>query len=314
MGVKAVTDNSTNAPIQSATQAPPSDSSDQPYSSIWLRNVFDLKPATPPKSDEVVKTNLPPPGVHLTGITTIFGPKRAMFMVQDAPEPGKPAKPERSVILSEGQRQDVLEVLEIHPKERTVKIKVEELVSTITFETNRPAGAAPAMANGGGPGRAPGASGGGMPGRPVRREGSGLGVPLPQGSGSRAAPQANYGQPAYGGGGFGGGYAQPTAAATTGASIPGSALFTPVTSPSTPAPSQAEPIAGDVQAVLAAAGNLAHADEIAAGVFPKVPLPEDLENLINSGQTSAAAESGTASSTVPPPLGSKVTGSIPLPP
>src|SRR4051812_47174959 len=73
-----------------------------PYHAIVERNVFDLKPPPPP-TPPVTVTNTPPPNVKLTGITTILGNKRALFMVQEASVPGKPANKEESYILTEGQ-------------------------------------------------------------------------------------------------------------------------------------------------------------------------------------------------------------------
>src|SRR5690348_6027189 len=84
------------------------------YHAIVERNVFDLKAPPPPVTAAPV-TNTPPPNVKLTGITTILGNKRALFMVQEAPVGGKPQK-EESYILTEGQRQGALEVLEINDK------------------------------------------------------------------------------------------------------------------------------------------------------------------------------------------------------
>lgn len=106
--------------------------SSNPYGVIVQRNVFDLKdpPPPPPKED----TNPPPPNVELTGIMTIFGHRQALFMVQDAAVPGKPPKSAESYILTEGQRQGVLQVLEIDEKNSRVKIKNDGIVSTITFE------------------------------------------------------------------------------------------------------------------------------------------------------------------------------------
>lgn len=107
-----------------------------PYDVIVHRNVFDLMdppPLLPPKDD----TTPPPPNVELTGIMTILGDKRALFMVQDVTPPGKPPKSAESYILTEGQRQGVLEVLEIDAKNAKVKIKNDGIVSTITFEKSK---------------------------------------------------------------------------------------------------------------------------------------------------------------------------------
>src|SRR5438445_5556396 len=88
-----------------------------PFSAIVERNVFALKDPPPPPPLEV-KTNTPPPNIRLTGITTIFGTsnKRALFMVQEIGIPGKPIGKEESYILTEGQRQGAIEVLEIDEK------------------------------------------------------------------------------------------------------------------------------------------------------------------------------------------------------
>jgi len=108
---------------------------DQPYSAIWVRNVFDLKPPPPPPSN--VASNTPPANIKLLGISTMLGNKRAILSVQEVAGPGRPPGKEQSYVMTEGQRQGPLEVLEIDPPNRKVKIKNEELVSTITFDTNK---------------------------------------------------------------------------------------------------------------------------------------------------------------------------------
>jgi hypothetical protein len=108
---------------------------DSPYNPIVERNIFDLH--DPPPPPEPKPTNAPPPNIHLTGIPTILGKKQAYFMVQSAPVGGKPAQQDKFMTLSEGQRQEMLEVLEINPKAKLVKISNSGNVSTITFETNK---------------------------------------------------------------------------------------------------------------------------------------------------------------------------------
>lgn len=108
---------------------------DNPYNAIVERNIFDLHDPPPPPAPK--PTNEPPPNIHLTGITTILGKKQAYFMLQSRPLPGKPAAPDRYMTLVEGERREMLEVLEINPKMKTVKISNEGTVSTITFETNK---------------------------------------------------------------------------------------------------------------------------------------------------------------------------------
>jgi hypothetical protein len=109
------------------------DTTENPYHAIVERNVFDLKKPDPPAA----LTNAPatpPPNVKLTGITTVLGPKKALFMVKDVDTPGKPPNKEESVILREGERQGALEVLEINEKAETVRIKNDGTVSVLTFE------------------------------------------------------------------------------------------------------------------------------------------------------------------------------------
>src|SRR5712672_1994045 len=79
-----------------AAQAVTADSkaSSNPYSGIVDRNVFGLKDAPPPPPPPDNKP--PPPKITLTGITTIFGNKRALMkapVAAKATEPGKPPEP-----------------------------------------------------------------------------------------------------------------------------------------------------------------------------------------------------------------------------
>jgi hypothetical protein len=186
-------------------------STEASYSSIWLRNVFDLKPVISVTTKDP-STIEPPPNIKLQGITTIFGDKRAILSVQPTASPGKPAGKEESYTLSEGQRQGSVEVVEINPKARKVKIKVDDLVSIITFETNKAAG-------GGGPGggvpRVPGAP---PPTRGFNNVGNNGGYAPTAAPVNSAAPAVPFRpvrtagdtqvMPQGGGGGYAGGYAQ----------------------------------------------------------------------------------------------------------
>jgi hypothetical protein len=117
-----------------------------PFSAIVERNVFALKDPPPPPPLEV-KTNTPPPNIRLTGITTIFGTsnKRALFMVQEIGIPGKPAGKEESYILTEGQRQGAIEVLEIDEKKNSVKIKNDGNEAVLTLDDKVKLPSAPAI-------------------------------------------------------------------------------------------------------------------------------------------------------------------------
>ncbi len=118
----------------SAANAVTSDSSGNPYQSIIDRNVFSLKPPPPPPDPtEVNKPQVLK--ITLTGITTILGNKRVLM--KTAPPAGKPGeapKSEQSYILTEGQRDGDIEVLEIDDKAWSVKVNNAGSVQTLTFE------------------------------------------------------------------------------------------------------------------------------------------------------------------------------------
>jgi len=111
-----------------------SDTSDNPYQSIVDRNVFSLKPPAPPADPaEVNKPTVVK--ITLTGMTTILGNKRVLM--KTAPPPGKPGegpKSELSYILTEGERQGDIEVLEIDEKGGSVKVNNAGTIQTLTFE------------------------------------------------------------------------------------------------------------------------------------------------------------------------------------
>lgn len=122
--------------------------SDNPYGAIVERNIFDLHDPPPPAVDDK-KDKGPPPNIKLTGITTIFGAKQALFILNKPGAAGKPPSTQ-SLILSEGQRSGDLEVLEINPKGRLARIKLDDVESTLNIETNK--GAITQQAGGGAPG------------------------------------------------------------------------------------------------------------------------------------------------------------------
>ncbi|HEV2391770.1 MAG TPA: hypothetical protein VG146_05330 [Verrucomicrobiae bacterium] len=101
------------------------------YASIPERNAFGLK--SPP---QINVTSAPPqlPKLILTGITTILGNKRALML--EAPPANKPAdRPkEESLILTEGQRQGDVEVLQIDEKAGSVMVNHSGQIMTLTFE------------------------------------------------------------------------------------------------------------------------------------------------------------------------------------
>jgi hypothetical protein len=95
------------------------------YGAIVRRNAFNLREPEPPKPPPE-----PPPTikVNLTGITTLLSNKRVFLLIQ---EQGK--QPE-SKMLSEGDRDGQIEVISINEVEGSVKIKIGDKESVLTFE------------------------------------------------------------------------------------------------------------------------------------------------------------------------------------
>ncbi len=112
-----------------AAQAATLDPSTSPYQGIVDRNVFGLK-AKVSDADDVAPV-APPPKLTLTGITTILGNKRALLTT-----PAVPNKPAESLMLTEGQRDGEVEVLEIDEVAGTVKVKNHGIEQTLDFKTD----------------------------------------------------------------------------------------------------------------------------------------------------------------------------------
>lgn len=124
------------------------------FQQIPKRNVFGLKEPEQPSP-----TNAPPqiPRLILTGITTILGNKRALLKEQPLAQPGRTADPAKDIsyILTEGQREGSVEVLQIDEKVGSVKVLNSGVIMTLTFEKDGaklpvtpPPGNAPGMAAG----------------------------------------------------------------------------------------------------------------------------------------------------------------------
>jgi len=103
-----------------------------PYEIISSRNIFGLG-----KETVVINQELPKPAtdVKLVGITTL-GSKQALLTVNEPMADGKTAP--RFCTLCEGQQFGGVEVLEINPKARSVKVRKDSLESTIYFATAEP--------------------------------------------------------------------------------------------------------------------------------------------------------------------------------
>ncbi len=98
------------------------------YREIAARNAFGL--VEPPV--ENIPPPLPPPKITLTGITALCGNKRALLKWLEATKPGQAPK-EQTCILTEGQRQDDVVVLEIDVQAGTVKVNNHGVVQTVSF-------------------------------------------------------------------------------------------------------------------------------------------------------------------------------------
>jgi hypothetical protein len=109
-----------------------------PYAQIVARNVFDLNP--PPKFDPSAAQKAdPPPKITPNGIMDVFGHLQVLFK---APDSGKPPK-DNSYILSEGQRQDDIEVMKIDEKAGLVTFNNHGTVQELALAST-PASSAPA--------------------------------------------------------------------------------------------------------------------------------------------------------------------------
>jgi hypothetical protein len=108
----ASANNPSPANPSSASSSSASSSSASPYAAIAVRNIFGLNPPVVTTNDpnELLLASLPK--ITPTGIMSVFGQSKVLFKVADAAKARPPAK-EEFYILSEGQRQDDIEVMAI---------------------------------------------------------------------------------------------------------------------------------------------------------------------------------------------------------
>jgi hypothetical protein len=117
-----------NAGLRAASPSSPNNPSpENPYATVAVRNIFGLNPpALPPDPSLDAEKNLPK--ITPTGIMSVFGYTQVLFKVAAAAgavaKAGQPAK-EEFYILSQGQRQDDIEV-----------IKIDEKNSLVTFDNH----------------------------------------------------------------------------------------------------------------------------------------------------------------------------------
>jgi hypothetical protein len=160
-----------------------------PYATVIERNIFGLNPPPPPNANP--QDANPPAKITPNGIMDILGELQVLFKVAQPPKPGNPPTPEETYILSEGQRQDDIEVVKIDEKNSVVTFNNHGETQTLPLVTTMPAStpaAAPAAPGGPGGRFSPGFvnPGGGPGGRLSRGAGGGAG-------GSGGAGGANYG-------------------------------------------------------------------------------------------------------------------------
>jgi hypothetical protein len=104
-----------SASTRAATVAT-AESSNHPYQNIPATNVFRLK--SPAQPEPVPPP--PPPQITLQGFTTIPGRAHVLFKVMMPAKPPEPAK-EIAYVLSEGEREGEIRVLEINEQAGTAK-------------------------------------------------------------------------------------------------------------------------------------------------------------------------------------------------
>ncbi len=112
------------------------ESSANRYHAIPERNVFGLKPADKQAAPAVQAAPLPK--IILTGITTILGNKRALL--KELPPVTKPGEHPQEIpmILTEGQREGDVEVLQIDELAGSVHLNNSGTLMTVTFEKDGP--------------------------------------------------------------------------------------------------------------------------------------------------------------------------------
>ena len=157
---------------------PDTASSDSPYATIAVRNVFGLNPPQPVTNSAPTLEDLLPK-ITLQGIMGVFGSYQALFKV--SPPKAAAADKDQYYILNEGQRQDDIEV---------VKIDYER--SVVTFDnhgTTQELPLAEPSGSGSSGGAAPAASGGANPFTAARASVGG-GSPTPVASGGANPPVA----------------------------------------------------------------------------------------------------------------------------
>ncbi len=115
-----------------AAAANSSASTNNPYQEIVERNVFGLHDPLPPLITHIEQ---PRPRIYLTGISTMLPEKTAILKVIYPPSLGHPPR-EESLLLSEGQRMEDIQVIKVDPVARKVTITEAGNQTELTFDQN----------------------------------------------------------------------------------------------------------------------------------------------------------------------------------
>jgi hypothetical protein len=156
-----------NASLRAASPASANNPSpENPYATVAVRNIFGLNPPVVATNDPNALLEAMLPKITPTGIMSVFGYTQVLFKVAAAAgvvaKAGQPAK-EEFYILSQGQRQDDIEVIKIDEKNSLVTFDnhgiTQELPLASTSSSGTPAASPSPVA--GNPGMAPRLPGGG---------------------------------------------------------------------------------------------------------------------------------------------------------
>ena len=105
-----------------------------PYQGIVDRNVFGLKdPPPPPPPPENAKPAGPP--LTLLGVMNILGKRTACIGFSAPAKPNEPPKP-TTLMLTEGQREGDIEVLQVDLDNRSAKVSNFGAITNLTFDKN----------------------------------------------------------------------------------------------------------------------------------------------------------------------------------
>jgi hypothetical protein len=122
------------------------------FTPISTRNVFGLQPAA--SNAPVDPTSaLQPAKIIPNGIITLFGKPQVLFKVLLTPLPGQPPAKEHSYLLSEGERQDDIQVQKIDAQAALITFNNHGMIQELSLTSDAAAGGDPGAAPVGAPRR-----------------------------------------------------------------------------------------------------------------------------------------------------------------